>query len=173
MQTLSSDQTWEQSKLHNRSPGRLAQVALDVPMFVSMPEYQFEVPPALAPANAKYWRSLSISTSAAWFVLAIRSRDAQAVSHTFLLAWDVDLVHVVKSQDVLIESLMFVGQHVRGPNRGWFSQNIREIWEATHSAEADNPCVVLVDENGLERSGPFMDPTSGMVRDRLVARVGV
>jgi hypothetical protein len=173
MQTLSSGETREQSKLHNRSPGRLEQVALDTPMFVSMPEYQFEVPPALAPANAKYWRSLSISTNAAWFVLTVRSRDPQAVPDTFLLAWDIDLVNVVKSRDVVIESLMFVAQHVRGPNRGWFSQQIREIWEATDTAEGDNPCVVLVDENGLDRTGPFMDLTSGMVRDRLVARVGV
>ena len=140
-------------------------------MFVSMPEYQFNVPAPLAPANAKYWRALSLTNSSAWFVLSVRSRGPRAFRHTFLLAWDVDLIHVVKSSDADIESLLLVAQNVHGNSRGWFSRQIREIWEATDPTAANNPCVVLVDEDGLEHAGPLMGLARGMVRDRLVARV--
>ena len=141
-------------------------------MFVSMPEYQFYIPPEIAPPDATYWRTMGISTCAAWFVLSVRSREPDALLDTLLLAWDSDVVGAVTSFDADVESLLFVAPHVRGRKRGWFSKPIREIWAAIDPAEPENPAVIFVGEDGQDYAGIFMDRARGFVRDRLVARVG-
>jgi hypothetical protein len=141
-------------------------------MFVSMPEYQFHIPAEIAPPDATYWRTLGISTCAAWFVLSVRSREPDALLDTFLLAWDTDVVSAVTTLDADVESLLYVAPHVRGRKRGWFSRQIREIWEGSDPQEPENPCVLFVGEDGLDYAGLFMDRARGFVRDRLVARVG-
>jgi hypothetical protein len=141
-------------------------------MFVSMPEYQFYIPPEIAPPDATYWRTLGISTCAAWFVLSVRSREPDALLDTFLLAWDTDVVSAVATLDVDLESLLVVAPHVRGKKRGWFSRQIREIWHATDPAEPENPAVIFVGDDGRDYAGILMDQARGFVRDRLVARVG-
>jgi hypothetical protein len=142
-------------------------------MFVSMPEYQFYIPPEIAPPDATYWRTLGISTCAAWFVLSVRSREPDALLDTFLLAWDKDVVGAVTSLDADVESLLFVAPHMRGKKRGWFSRQIKEIWHAADPEEPENPAVVFVGEDGHDYAGLFMDRARGFVRDRLVARVGL
>jgi hypothetical protein len=141
-------------------------------MFVSLPEYKFFIPPEIAPPDATYWRTLGISTCAAWFVLSVRSREPDAVLDTFMVAWDTDVVDAVTSMDVDVEGLLFVAPHVRGKKRGWFSRDVREIWHATDPAEPENQCVLMVGEDGREYAGFFMDRARGFIRDRLVARVG-
>jgi len=142
-------------------------------MFVSMPEYQFYIPPEIAPPDATYWRTLGISTCAAWFVLSVRSREPDALLDTFLLAWDTDVVDAVTSLDADVKSLLFVAPHVRGRKRGWLSRQIREIWAATDPTEPENSAVNFVGEDGHDYAGLFMDRTRGFVRERLVARVGL
>jgi len=142
-------------------------------MFVSMPEYQLCIPPEIAPPDATYWRTLGISTCAAWFVLSVRSREPDALLDTFLLAWDTDVVSAVTTLDVELESLLYVAPHVRGRKRGWFSRQIREIWSATDPAEPENPALIFVGEDGRDYAGIFMDQASGLIRNRLVARVGI
>lgn len=146
---------------------------LSAAMFVSMPEYQFYIPPEIAPPDATYWRTLGISTCAAWFVLSVRSREPDALLDTFLLAWDKDVVGAVTSLDADVESLLFVAPHMRGKKRGWFSRQIKEIWHAADPSEPENPTVVFVGEDGHDYAGLFMDRARGFVRDRLVARVGL
>ncbi len=141
-------------------------------MFVSMPEYQFNIPPEIAPPDATYWRTLGISTCAAWFIVTLRSREPEALPDTFLLAWDTDVVSALTSLDADLDSLLFVAPHVRGSKRGWFSRPIREVWAASDPAEPENPCVLFVGEDGRDYAGLFMDRARGFVRDRLVARVG-
>jgi len=172
MQTLSSGIIGEESGLRNLrrdAPVR----APPASMFVSMPEYQFYIPPEIAPPDATYWRTLGISTCAAWFVLSVRSREPDALLDTFLLAWDSDVVSAVTSLDAELESLLLVAPHVRGRKRGWFSKQIREIWEATDPAEPDSPCILFVGEDGLDYAGLFMDRARGFRRERLLARVGL
>lgn len=139
-------------------------------MFVSLPEYKFFIPPEIAPPDATYWRTLGISTCAAWFVVTLRSREPEALPDTFLLAWDTDVVSALTSLDAELDSLLFVAPHVRGRKRGWFSRPVREIWAAIDPAE--NPCVLFVGEDGQDYAGLFMDRARGLVRERLVARVG-
>jgi len=143
-------------------------------MFVSLPEYKFFVPPEIAPPDATYWRTLGISTCAAWFVLSVRSREPDAVLDTFLLAWDSDVADSVRSMgvDVDVEGLMFVAPRMRGRKRGWFSRDVVEIWHATDPSDPDSKCILMVGQDGHEYAGFFMDRARGFVRDRLVARVG-
>ncbi len=142
-------------------------------MFVSMPEYQFYIPPEIAPPDATYWRTLGISTCAAWFVVTLRSREPEALPDTFLLAWDTDVASALTSLDADLDSLLFVAPHVRGRKRGWFSRQIREVWEGSDPLEPENGSVVFVGEDGCDYAGLFMERAHGFVRHRLVARVGV
>ncbi len=141
-------------------------------MFVSMPEYRFSMPLKISLPDAMYWRTLGISTCAAWFVLSVRTREPDAIPDTFLLAWDSDVVGAVTSLDADVESLLFVAPHVRGRKRGWFSRQIREIWSATDPTEPEIPAMIFVGEDGRDYAGLFMDRARGFVRDRLVAQVG-
>jgi hypothetical protein len=172
MQTLSSGSIGEESRLRNLRGGALVRTP-SAAMFVSMPEYQFFIPPEIAPPDATYWRTLGISTCAAWFVVTLRSREPEALPDTFLLAWDTDVVSAVTSLDADLESLLFVAPHVRGRKRGWFSRQIKEMWHAADPAEPENPAVVFVGEDGLDYTGLFMDRARGFILDRLVARVGL
>ena len=141
--------------------------------FVSLPEYKFDVPPEIAPPDATYWRTLGLSTRAAWFVVTLRSRKPEALPDTFLLAWDTDVVSALTSLDAELQSLLFVAPHVRGRKRGWFSKPIREIWSAIDPAQPENPCVLFVGEDGRDYGGLFMEQVRGLVRSRLIARVGL
>lgn len=173
MQTLSSGTIQEQSRHRNLPQGVPVARIQSTAMFVSMPEYQFYIPPEIAPPHATYWRTLGISTRTAWFVLSVRSREPETLLDTFLLAWDKDVVGAVTSLNADVVSLLFVAPHARGEERGWFSRQIREIWEATDPAEPENPCILFVGEDGRDYAGLFMDQARGFVRDRLVARVGL
>ncbi len=141
-------------------------------MFVSMPEYKFYVPPEIAPPEATYWRTLGLSVNAAWFVLSVRAKVPDALLDTFLLVWDRDVVDAIASMDAEVESLLVVAPHVSGRRNGWFSKQIKEIWEGTDLADRDNRCVVMVGEDDVEYAGLFMEEAAAVKRDRLVARVG-
>ena len=66
-------------------------------------------------------------------------------------------------------SLLFVAPQVGARNYGWYSRQISEVWEGTDPSDG-NPCVILIDDQGIERSGFFMEPAKGLRRNRLVAR---
>jgi len=63
------------------APPRLTSAALArqafLPMFVSLPQYQFDHPAEIAPPGAQYWRSLGPSVNAAWFLLTVRLRTPE------------------------------------------------------------------------------------------------
>jgi len=142
-------------------------------MFVSLPEYKFFIPPELAPPEATYWRTLGLSSHAAWYVLSVRTREPEACLDTFLLVWDSDVVDAINSISADVESLLVVAPHVGGRGRGWFSKQIREIWRGIEpDEEGGNPCVVMVDDDGAAYSGLFMQERAGVTRHELVARVG-
>ena len=124
----------------------------------------------LSPPEVKYWRNLGISTRASWFVLSIRLREPEALPDTFMLAWDTDLIGVIESAEVEVESILCIAPHIRGKLRGWYSRQMVEIWEATDPRDDGNQCVLFVDAEGNEYSGLFMEPAVGFIRKRLVGR---
>ena len=137
-------------------------------MFVSMPEYEFPVPKQLAIPGAFYSRAMTLTTHAAWFVLAMRTLEAEPILETFVLAWDTDVANVLETSGRKFESLMFVApQRVEGQYR-WASKQIVEVWRAT-DLDDDSECVLMLAEDGQEHSGFFMEAKSKTQRRELVA----
>lgn len=136
-------------------------------MFVSMPEFQFRVPEALGAPGATFSRALTIATHAAWFILSVRPRTQDAPRETFLIAWDADVAHALETSDTDLESLMLVAPRAGG----WVSKYVREVWRATDPEDPASPAVLMVDAEGNEYAGYFMDRAVGFQRDRLIARV--
>ena len=140
-------------------------------MFISMPESKFDVPSRLAVPGASYWRSLALTTSAAWYVLTVRPRDPKLPVLTFLLAWDDDIPDAISSVNADITDLLYVASEQAAGGHGWYSRRIGEIWEGANPIEGNDPCVILVGEDGVEYSGPFMTADRGAIRTRLIARI--
>jgi hypothetical protein len=141
-------------------------------MFVSMPQFQLHVPAPLAAPGAFYARAMSLSSHAAWFVLTVRTAGPEPSIETFLLAWDSDVVSVLRTSPATLESLMFVAPQRSGRNAGWVSERIVEVWEATDPSDSSE-CVLMVTEDGQEHSGFFMEASNGIKRGQLVAKVPV
>ena len=140
-------------------------------MFVSLPDYKFYIPPGLALPDATYWRCLGLSTSSAWYVLTLRQRIPDAGLQTFLLMWDTDIADAISSLDADLEGLLVVAPYVSGKQSGWFSTQVKEVWEGTDPLDDDNPCIVFVDEEGKDYSGFFMQQAGRIKRSRLITRV--
>lgn len=140
-------------------------------MFVTVPDYEFHVPPQLAPPGAKFWRALGISVHAAWFVLTVRPKVPDALLDTFFLTWDTDVVDAVASLDAEVRSLICVAPRVNDGAGVWRATQIREIWEGTHPA-SDGRSILFVGEDGRDYAGLFFEPVVKAVRSQLVARVG-
>lgn len=138
-------------------------------MFVSMPDFQFQIPPPLAPPGAKFWRSVGVSTKLPWFVLTMRPRSEEFLIDTFLFAWDSDVVNAIRSLDAELESLFCLAPCLSGPGNGWMVKNIQEIWAAEPAAEGESD-VLFVDADGQAYSGMFFEPTAGATRRELIAR---
>jgi hypothetical protein len=137
-------------------------------MFLSMPEFQFKVPEPLGAPGATFSRALTLATHAAWFVLSVRGRTRDASRESFLIAWDADVAHALETSDAELVSLMLVAPGAAG----WVSRCVKEVWHATDPKEPETPAILMVDENGDEYSGFFMERAIDFRRDRLVARVG-
>ena len=163
--TSQMTQGWPSSKLIRRSR------RLHAPdkMFVSMPEFEFHVPAPLAAPGTFHARAMAVSTHTAWFVLTIRMSEPEPSCETFVLAWDVDVVSVLKSSPGELESLLFVAPHRVARKFRWVTKQVVEIWEATDPSD-DSECVLMVAEDGQEHSGYFMERASGLTRRQFVAK---
>ncbi len=140
-------------------------------MFVSMPDSAFVVPIGMGPKNAKYWRMLSLTTGAAWFVLSVRGSADRGLLTTFLLVWDDDVIELLERKEWIVESLQGMIPGRRGADRGLSCIQIREIWRARQADSDAEDCVVFIDAAGTHRSGVFLDPVSEVVGAELVAKV--
>jgi hypothetical protein len=139
-------------------------------MFVSMPDFLFQVPPLLAPPGAKFWRSVGVSTRLPWFVLTMRPRSEELLIDTFLFAWDTDVVNAIRCLDAELESLYCFAPCMPGQGNGWTTKKIHQVWAAEPVAEGESD-VLFVDAEGNEYSGMFFAPSVGAVRRELIARV--
>lgn len=103
--------------------------------------------------------------------MTVRLREPQALSDTSMLTWDTDVVDVIDSAKVDVESLLCVAPHLRGRQRGWYAKQIAEIWQGTHVGDDEISCVLFVDSDGVQYLGLFTESTSDFRRKRLVGRV--
>lgn len=144
-------------------------------MFASQPEFQFNIPLGTAVPGTKYWRALTTTVNAAWYILRVVVTDgAESRSVTLLFWWDTDLVKAINQlAPERIESLICVlpSRH-GGPLGRPTSIDIAEIWEVERAAEHEDH-LLLVDRNGDERMGMMAEICDRrMPRSRLLARVG-
>lgn len=141
-------------------------------MFVSMPEFKFEVPAQLAKPGAFYARAMTLSSHSAWFIVTLRFKAPEPTTETFLLVWDTDVASVIctAAPEAELMALMFATPHRGGNTHGWQTKDIAEVWEATNPAEEDEHCILMVAEDGTEHSGYFMERCSGLKRTKLIAR---
>lgn len=148
-------------------------------MFVSMPEFRFPVPAALAPPGAAYWRTLTTSVNTVWYILkAWVEVDDETELRTMLLWWDQDVVEVIdQMRPIRIESLVCVLPRVADDNAQGDGPApcvfVREVWEAVEDEAPTTRSIVFIDQHGQARSGLLADEVVGSFdKVRLIARVG-
>lgn len=144
-------------------------------MFASQPEFRFDIPLGPAVPGTMYWRALTTTVNAAWYILRVVIADgAEGRSVTLLFWWDTDLVKAIDQlAPERIESLICVlPSRDGGPLGRPTSIDIAEIWEVERSAEHEDH-LLLVDRNGDERMGMMAEVCDRcMPRSRLLERVG-
>jgi hypothetical protein len=144
-------------------------------LFASQPEFRFNIPLGPAVPGTMYWRALTTTVNAAWYILrVVLAEGAQSRSVTLLFWWDTDLVKAIDQlAPERIESLICVLPSQDGSTLGRpTSIDIAEIWEVERSADHEDH-LLLVDRNGDERMGMMAEICDRrMPRSRLLVRVG-
>ena len=141
-------------------------------MFMTRPADRYPLPHGLAEPDADYWRSLSLATNSAWYVLTVRPPTEDHLQTTVLIHRDFDVADSLEFAPVDLASLICIAPpNYDGDIDGWSSFSVAEVWRATDPHEDDNQCVVFVSEDGREHTGLFGEAKSGLVKTRLIARV--
>jgi hypothetical protein len=141
-------------------------------VFVSHPVHEFTVPVQLGHPDARYWRALSLSLNAAWFILSTRMRDAEQTQATVLLAWEADLLEALDAPDTDIDSLQAMLPTSGMSQDGPVCVTIKEIWDGFERGSTEEQCVVFIDSDGERRTGPFLEINPNAVRADLIACIG-
>ena len=141
-------------------------------MFVSRSVDRLPLPTELSKAGIDYWRSLTLSTPAAWYVLTVRPPTIHHQQTTILLHWDEDLVGCIASLDADIASLLCITPQPRdGLEDGWRSINVAEVWLGVELDQHEQRCIVLVSNTGQEHTGDFADSQTRVLKTKMVARI--
>jgi hypothetical protein len=141
-------------------------------MFVTRSVDRMPLPTELAKAGIEYWRSLTLSTTAAWYVLTVRPPTKHHQQTTILLHWDEDLVGCIESLDADIASLLCITpQPLEGLEDGWRSINVAEVWQGVELDQNEQRCIVLVSDTGQEHTGHFSDSKRRVLKTKIVARI--
>ena len=141
-------------------------------MFMTRPTDRYSLPRGLAQPDIDYWRSLSLATNSAWYVLTMHPLTEDHLQTTVLIQWDVDVADSLDSAPVDLASLICIAPPDHDSDSGgWSAFSVVEVWRATDPQEDGNPCVVFVAEDGREHSGLFGEAKSGLVKTQLVARI--
>jgi hypothetical protein len=139
-------------------------------MFISTPEDAFSVSVELGPPNAKYWKAVTLSTGAAWFVLTSHSKS-DGYRNTQLLISDRDVADTIRQADCVVESLLCITSVNGDSEVGSTCIDIGEVWLARRESEDDAERVVFVDRDGHEREGLFQEIVNDVVRDKLILSI--
>jgi len=142
-------------------------------MFVSHPEYEFPMPPALNDPGTQHWRMVELSLHAPWFLLSVEFVDPDepnvSITRTWCIARDDDLADVLRPLDAdRVKGIVCMMPAWQSPTGQWWSRVIREVW--THSSPAGKHTVV-VDAVGREFDCGLIPQHVGDVEKELVLRV--
>jgi len=146
-------------------------------MFIAHKDHQFPIPRELCEPGTTHWRSVHLSTGAAWYALTIRtktpitpgSEDEIELQQTFLLSWDTDVADALKEVGSQTIELLCIAQGRGRRSTVWVTHRIAEVWRAIDGD--GNSSVVFVCDNGSEISGLLAEPSRRQTKTELVVRI--
>lgn len=143
-------------------------------MFVSHPEYEFPIPPALDDPGTQHWRMVELSLQAPWFLLSVELVDPDepdlSITRTLCIAWEYDLADVLRPLDAdRVKGFVCMMPAWQSPTGQWWSREIREVW--LHSSPFGKH-IVLADTDGKEFDCGLIPEHVGDVEKELLLRVG-
>jgi len=146
-------------------------------MFIAHKDHQFPIPRELCDPDTTHWRSVHLSTCAAWYALTIRAKspltpgsdDEIELQQTYLLSWDTDVVDALQEVGSQTIELLCIAQGRGRRSTVWVTHRIAEVWRAVDDDE--NASVVFVCDNGSEISGMLAEPSLKQRKTELVVRI--
>lgn len=142
-------------------------------MFVSHPEYEFPIPPALEEPGSQHWRMMELSLHAPWFLLSVEVVDPDVpdlgITRTLCIACEYDLAEVLRPIDAdRVKGIVCMMPAWQSPTGQWWSREIREVW--IYSSPGGKH-VVLADTSGEKFDCGLIPEHVGDVNMELVLRV--
>lgn len=101
-------------------------------MFITQPLAEQAMPPALTEPGERFWRAVSLSIEAPWFLFVYEADiDGVRMKETVLIAWETDLISVMES--VPIEKRMAAARISISTSNSyrWTVQWIDSVWVKT------------------------------------------
>lgn len=142
-------------------------------MFVSHPEYEFPIPPALDEPGTQHWRMVELSLHAPWFLLSVEVVDPDepdlSVTRSLCIAWEYDLADVLRPLEAeRVKGIVCMMPAWQSPTGQWWSREIREVW--IHSSPSGKH-VVLADTEGAKFDCGLIPEHVGDVERELLLRI--
>jgi len=118
--------------LNNPAAERLA-VCGNSPMFLSLPQYEFQAPQGLGEPGSRHWRVVELPLHALWFLLTVSNPDPEGDglgrSHTLCIAWELDLVEALRAIGPdRVRGLVAMMPAWSTPTGQWSSRLVTEVW---------------------------------------------
>lgn len=137
-------------------------------MFVTHPEHEFPVPDGLANPGSYHWRLVEIILHTPWFLVTVAAppgRDSGMLTHTWCIAWERDLVHLLTNIDTIrIQELVYMMPGWCSKSGQWSSRELREVWLERSSVERES--MWFVDAEGNEFDGGLQTERSEIAVER-------
>jgi hypothetical protein len=145
-----------------------------MPMFLSLPQYEFPVPEGLVEPGGKHWRVVEMPLHAPWYLLTVEQPPSDDVdwapTHTLCIAWETDLADAIQTVDAArVRGLVAMIPAWASPTGQWSSRQICEVWLDTSEA---GKVVTLLDAAGKTvDAGSFMEPAKDKPAGELLLRL--
>ena len=141
-------------------------------MFESKLSYEWPLPAAMREPGARYWRMVSLTWTAPWFMMSIHWPKSE-LSQSFLIGNDVEVVNALRSirGEGMLESLACCMPARKVDRLVWSMLDLAEVWMGTEPGD-DHLRPGCFDQSHRALGGPLFEPTPRFERSHLVARVG-
>ncbi|MBA4342304.1 MAG: hypothetical protein C0423_09150 [Methylibium sp.] len=101
-------------------------------MFLSLPQYEFQVTPALGEPGSRIWRVVELQLHAPWFLLTVAHPDPDGnslgMSYTLFIASEFDLVKALEwIENDCVRGLVAMIPALASPTGQWSSRQITEV----------------------------------------------
>lgn len=102
-------------------------------MFLSLPQYEFQVPQGLGEPGSRHWRVVEMPLHAPWFLLTVAHPDPEGdglgMSYTLCIAWELDLAEALQAIEAdRVRGLVAMMPAWSSPTGQWSSRQISEVW---------------------------------------------